>query len=173
MDNKTKEIFTENWTTEAGLLLSGQVNMEYEAFYFYTACYSHFSDPKVKLPGLTSFFKKQSEEEAEHAKKIIEFMNKRGYPLELKDIPAVNIRIDDPTSGILKSCKTLEERVLDNILNICSWAHTAGDDSVTEFFEWFIAEQVSSIDEFNNLWVNCCRCGDEGLGLFLFDQSLM
>lgn len=172
MDSETKQMLSEEWTAEAGILLSSQILLEYNAFYFYTACAAHFDNPAVCLKGLAKFFRKCSAEENEHAQKIIDFMNMRELKIELRTIGAPDIRSYGKTSDVLKACKEFEEMVLNNILNISEIASKVGDGCIVEFFEDFIAEQVRSISEFNNLYVNCQRCGDDGLGLFVFDQSL-
>ncbi|ADM11739.1 soma ferritin [Encephalitozoon intestinalis ATCC 50506] len=173
MNPETREASTDEWKMEAGLLLSSQLLLEYNAFYFYTACAAHFEDPNVCLKGLAGFFKKNSLEENEHAQKIIDFMNMRGLNIEFRTIEAPDIKKYEKTSDILKASKEFEQTVLDNILTISEIAAKAGDETIVQFLEDFIAEQVESISEFNDLYVNCTRCGGEGVGLFLFDQSLL
>lgn len=173
MDSETKQVSSEEWKIEAGLLLSSQVMLEYSAFYLYTACAAHFDDPSVRLKGLERFFRKSSAEEIEHAQKIIRFMNMRELKLELRTIEAPDIKTYGKASDLLKACKEFEQTVLNNILSISDMAENAGDRTIVEFFEDFIAEQVRSIAEFNDLYINCLRCGDEGLGLFVFDKSLL
>lgn len=173
MDTESNQALTDEWKTEAGLLLSSQLLLEYNAFYFYAACGAHFGDPNVCLRGLERFFKESSIEENGHAQQIINFMNMRGLNIEFRTIEAPDIKRYEKTSDILKASKEFEQTVLNNILTISEIAAKAGDGSIVEFFEDFIAEQVKSISEFNDLYVNCVRCGDGGMGLFLFDQSLL
>lgn len=172
MNSQLAQLHSPEWKTETGLLLSSQIMLEYNAFYLYTACAVHFDSPEVSLKGLARFFWKSSNEEREHAQKIIGFANKRGLKIELRTIEAPDFRYSVP-SDILQTCKALEQTVLDNILSISEIAAKAGDGPIVQFFEEFIAEQVSSIAELNDLCVNCRRCGDDGLGLFLFDQKLL
>jgi len=161
------------WREEAALLLSSQLMLEYNAFYFYSACTAHFDDPSVCLQGLASFFKKSLLEENEHAQKIIRFMNMRQLKISFRAMEAPDIKKYGTASNVLKASKEFEESVLDNIETIYSIASKIGDAAITQFLDEFVAEQVKSISELNDMWVNCIRCGDDGMGLFVFDQSLL
>ncbi|AFM98505.1 ferritin [Encephalitozoon hellem ATCC 50504] len=173
MDLESNQALAEEWKTEAGLLLSSQLLLEYNAFYFYTACAAHFGNPTVCLRGLERFFKECSLEENEHAQKIIDFMNMRGLKIEFQSVEAPDIKKYEKTSDILEASKEFEQAVLKNILTISEIAAKAGDGTIVEFLEDFVAEQVRSISKLNDLHVNCVRCGDSGMGLFVFDQSLL
>ncbi|CAD25498.1 SOMA FERRITIN [Encephalitozoon cuniculi GB-M1] len=173
MDPKTKQASSDEWNVEAGLLLSSQLLLEYNAYYFYSACAAHFSRSDVCLKGLASFFRKKSLDENAQAQKIIGFMNMRELDIEFRAIEAPDIKKYGKTSGVLKACKEFEQTVLSNISTISEIARKAGDGAIVQFLEDFIAEQVRSISELSDLCANCARCGDGGVGLFLFDQSLI
>lgn len=46
----------------------------------------YFSRDDVALPGFAHFFKENSDEEREHAEKLLSFQNKRGGRIFLQDI---------------------------------------------------------------------------------------
>jgi ferritin heavy chain len=46
----------------------------------------YFERDDVALPGFAKFFKKSSDEEREHAEKLMNFQNKRGGRIVLQDI---------------------------------------------------------------------------------------
>ena len=48
----------------------------------------YFDRDDVALPGFHKFFKKSSEEEREHAEKLMKYQNKRGGRIVLQDIKA-------------------------------------------------------------------------------------
>jgi len=53
---------------------------------------SYFARDNVALPGLHRFFKASSDEEREHAEKLIEYQNKRGGKVVIAGIPAPDVR---------------------------------------------------------------------------------
>jgi ferritin len=46
----------------------------------------YFDRDDVALPGFSKFFKKSSDEEREHAEKLMKYQNKRGGRIVLQDI---------------------------------------------------------------------------------------
>ncbi|PRQ30385.1 putative ferroxidase [Rosa chinensis] len=60
--------------------------VEYNVSYVYHAMYAYFNRDNVALRGLAKFFKEPSEEEGEHAEKLMEYQNKRGGRVKLKSI---------------------------------------------------------------------------------------
>lgn len=55
------------------------------ALLFYLQAF-YFSRDDVALPGFAHFFKENSDEEREHAEKLLSFQNKRGGRIFLQDI---------------------------------------------------------------------------------------
>merc|ERR1712014_283048 len=51
---------------------------EYSISYLYHSMYAFFDRDNVGLPGFAEYFKHESEEERDHAEKLIEYQNKRG-----------------------------------------------------------------------------------------------
>lgn len=72
--------------------MNDQIELELYAFYTYFSMASYFSQDAMALPGFADYFKKASSEEMVHAQKLMEFQNKRGGRVVLKDIkkPAKN-----------------------------------------------------------------------------------
>lgn len=60
----------QNYHEECEAAINKQVNMELYASYVYLAMGHHFERDDVALPGFSKFFKKQSDEEREHAQKV-------------------------------------------------------------------------------------------------------
>jgi ferritin heavy chain len=69
-----------------------QINLELKASHIYLSMASYFARDNVALPGLHQFFKKSSEEEREHAEKLIDYQNKRGGKVAIQGIPAPDVR---------------------------------------------------------------------------------
>ena len=68
-----------------------QINVEYWASYQYHLMWSYFDRSDVGLKNIAEFFKKSSEEEREHAHKLMEYQNLRGGTVVLKTIPDVSL----------------------------------------------------------------------------------
>lgn len=51
----------------------------------------YFDRDDVALHGFAKFFRKQSEEEREHAEKLMKFQNKRGGRIVLQDIKVLTL----------------------------------------------------------------------------------
>lgn len=70
----------QNFHEETEAALNAQINMELTASYVYQALAYHYDRDDVALPGFSSFFKHNSDEEREHAEKFMKYLNKRGKP---------------------------------------------------------------------------------------------
>lgn len=61
--------------------------------------YAYFDRDNVALPGLARYFRKTSDEEREHAEKLIDFQNRRGGRVRLSLIPAPLSDFDHAEKG--------------------------------------------------------------------------
>ena len=76
----------QNYHDECEAGINGQIELELYAFYTYLSMASHFDRDDVALSGFADYFRKAAHEEMEHAQKLMEFQNKRGGRVVLKDI---------------------------------------------------------------------------------------
>ncbi|MBA0651157.1 hypothetical protein Goklo_018520, partial [Gossypium klotzschianum] len=53
--------------------INEQINVEYNVSYVYHSLYAYFDRDNVALKGFAKFFKESSEEEREHAEKLMEY----------------------------------------------------------------------------------------------------
>ncbi len=152
--------------------INNQINMELLASYTYKSMYFYFSQDSVALPGLANFFKKESEEENEHAMKFIDYISSRGGQLMLKSIEA-------PKNGwnsafeCLESSLEMEKAVNASLLNLHSIGGANNDPHLCDFIESdFLDDQVKAIKKLSDFITQLKRCGTEGLGLFIFDKKI-
>ena len=68
----------QNFHQETEAAINAQINMELTASYVYQSMGFYYDRDDVALPGFSKYFKKQSEEEREHAEKLMSYLNKRG-----------------------------------------------------------------------------------------------
>ncbi|XP_047129930.1 ferritin, heavy subunit [Hydra vulgaris] len=129
----------------------------------------HFDQDDVALAGYFKFFKHQSDEEREHAQKLMKYQNKRGGRVVYKDVQAPQFQVSTPVSA-LEAALELEKKVNESLLNVHAIAGKHSDPHLCDFLESeFLDEQVESINEIAKLITNAKRCGD-GLGVYQFDK---
>ncbi|VDL92602.1 unnamed protein product [Schistocephalus solidus] len=74
--------------SELEMQLNDQITLEYEAFYLYEKMAAYFSRADKSLFGFAAYFRQAAEEEKEHAREFIEFINQRFGTVILKNINA-------------------------------------------------------------------------------------
>ncbi|OON21383.1 ferritin-like protein [Opisthorchis viverrini] len=156
---------------EAGI--NKQINMELHASYVYMAMAHHFSRDDVALPGFHKFFMKQSDEEREHAQKLMKYQNMRGGRIVLQNIAPPETT--SWTSGLeaMEAALELEKSVNKSLLELHAVSGTHGDPQFADFLEGeFLKEQVESIKQISDYVTNLRRCGP-GLGEYLFDKETL
>lgn len=162
----------QNFHTECEAGVNKQINLELYASYVYQSMAWHFDRDDVALPGLHKFFKKSSEEEREHAEKLMKFQNRRGGRVVLKSIekPAKD-EWGSPLEA-MQMALALEKNINQVLLDLHKLATDHGDAHMTDFLEGnYLEEQVESIKELAGYVSQLTRVGP-GLGEFIFDKEL-
>merc|ERR1712218_148531 len=78
----------QNYNEESEAAINKQINMELYASYVYMSMAYHFDRDDVALEGFHKFFKNQSDDEREHAQKLMKYQNMRGGRIVLRDVAA-------------------------------------------------------------------------------------
>ena len=126
----------------------------------------------MALKGFSKFFKKSSDEEREHAEKLMKFQNQRGGRIVLQDIKKPEK--DDWGSGLdaMKAALALERNVNQSLLDLHKVAETHEDAQMQDFLEGnYLQEQVEAIKELGDYVTNLKRLGT-GHGEWHFDREL-
>ncbi|MCI3311106.1 ferritin [Escherichia coli] len=163
----------QNYHTESEAGINRQINMELYASYCYQSMAYYFDRDDVALHGFAKFFRKQSEEEREHAEKLMKFQNKRGGRIVLQDIKKPDR--DEWGTGLdaMQVALTLEKSVNQALLDLHEVAANHKDAQMTDFLEGeFLQEQVNSIKEIGDHVTNLKRVGS-GLGEYMFDKETL
>jgi len=160
------------FTTECEDAINEQINMELYASYVYQSLAMYYDRDDVALPGISAFFKHNSDEEREHAEKFMKYLNKRGGRVVLKDVK----RPDNDEWGTalqgLEVALGLELKVNQALLNLHGVASEKNDAHLADFLESeYLDEQVEAIKELGDLITKCKRTGP-GLGEYIFDKDL-
>jgi len=162
----------QNYHSESEAGINRQINMELYASYCYQSMAFYFDRDDVALPGFSKFFKESSNEEREHAEKLMEFQNKRGGRIVLQDIKRPDR--DEWGTGLeaMQVALGLEKSVNQALLDLHAVASNHNDAQMTDFLEGeFLQEQVKAIKELGDHVTNLKRVGP-GLGEYEFDRRL-
>ena len=105
MASVTRQNFHEE--CEAGI--NKQINLELFASYTYLSMAFYFDRDDQKMPNFSKFLKKQSADEREHAMKLMEYQNKRGGQIVLKDIKKPESDEWGSAAAVLETALELEK----------------------------------------------------------------
>ncbi|XP_002742298.1 soma ferritin-like [Saccoglossus kowalevskii] len=162
----------QNYHTECEAAVNKQINMELYASYAYQSMAFYFDRDDVALPGFYKFFKDSSDEEREHAEKLMKFQNKRGGRVVLQNI--TKPERDEWGTGLdaMQAALALEKNVNQALLDLHTVAEGHGDSQMMDFIEEsYLEEQVESIKKISDYVTNLKRVG-QGLGEYMFDKEL-
>nr|AIA57693.1 ferritin [Galaxea astreata] len=160
----------QNYHEECEAGINKQINLELYASYVYMSMAYHFDRDDVALPGFHKFMLKQSDEEREHAMKLMKYQNQRGGRIVMKEIKKPEN--DEWGTGLeaMEAALNLEKHVNQALLDLHKVADTHGDPQMMDFLEGeFLEEQVESIKQFSEFVTNLKRVGP-GLGEYQFDK---
>ena len=124
------------------------------------------------MPGFAKFFKHNSDEEREHAEKLMKFQNKRGGCTVMNEIPRPSN--DSWSTGLeaLQAALELEKTINQSLTDLHSIGSDHKDANLCDLLEKeFLNEQVEAIKDLGDKITQLKRAG-AGLGEYLFDQSL-
>jgi len=165
-------LIRQNYHEESEAAINKQINMELYASYVYMSMAYHFDRDDVALEGFFKFFKHQSDEEREHAEKLMKYQNQRGGRIVLQNVNAPDVEWASHIKA-LEDALALERKVNDSLLKLHAIAGSHNDAHLCDFLEEnYLNEQVESINEISKLLTNAKRCGD-GLGIYQFDKLTM
>jgi ferritin heavy chain len=162
----------QNYHSECEAMVNKQINLELYASYVYQSMAWYFDRDDVALHGFHKFFKESSEEEREHAEKLMKFQNARGGRIVLQGIEKPER--DEWGSGLeaMQMALALEKNVNQVVLDLHKLADQHHDGHMTNFLESnFLDEQVESIKKIAEFVVQLKRMGP-GLGEQIFDKEL-
>jgi ferritin heavy chain len=155
--------------------INSQINVEFTAFYVYYALHAYFDRDTVALPGFADYFRKQAEEERDHAVKLMHYQNKRGGRVHLKPIavPALHFHNEENSDAIyaMELALQLEKYVQMKLMEVWKVADRERDANMTDFIEDFLDMQVESIKEISDYVAQLKRVGT-GHGVYHFDRVL-
>ena len=157
-------------------IINEQINVEYTAFYAYSALAAYFGRDTVALKGFAAYFRDQATEERGHAEKFIEYQNSRGGKVVLKPLAVPELQFDevDGTSDAIYAsamANTLENFVLNKLLHVSQVANENDDYQLSEFNDQMLDEQTKACKEAADQVALLKRIGT-GHGIYHYDTQL-
>lgn len=151
------------------LLLETQIIREMESAYLYRDM-SRFYALKG-LNGFASWFKKQAEEEMEHAEKIADYLIERDSFYEYRDIEFMKVDYQDVRQPLVKQLE--HEKVVTGLIhNLYKVAEEVGDVAAKIFLNWFVEEQVEEEANAKALIDKIDLVGMGGVAIYQLDKEL-
>ncbi len=150
-------------------ILNKQINEELFSSYLYLSMSNYFSS--INLDGFAKWMRIQSQEEHAHAMKIYDYILQREGKVVLTKIetPKANWKT---SSEIFQETQKHEQHISLCIHNIMNLAIQEKDHATTQFFQWFVGEQVEEEATANNILEKLKMIGDTKSGLFMLDHEL-
>merc|ERR1711997_454817 len=167
--NMTSRI-RQNYKEDCEALVNKQINMELYASYVYMSMAYYFDRDDIAYAGFSSYFKKNSDEERDHAEKFIKYQNRRGGRVVFQDIAKPTTMEWGTPLEAMEAALELEKTVNQSPLDMHKAAD--GDAHLCDFLEAnFLDEQVDAIKEIST-WVTKLKRAGPGLGFHLIDKDI-
>ena len=165
-----------NWSNECENLVNKQILLEYEASINYHTLFAYFDNSDVSLNNIANFFNKSSLEEREHAHKFIEYQNKRGGKVVIKNLEnIINLNYNINNNNVLKAFELalkMEKDIYKNLLLLHKQSEDDNDPQFCDFLESeYLNEQIESINEISKYITKLKMIGDNGHGIWNFDNN--
>jgi ferritin len=150
-------------------ILNKQINEELFSSYLYLSMSSYFSSNN--LDGFAKWMRIQSQEENEHAMKIYEYILQRDGKVVLTTIETPKAVWKSPLEAFQDALKH-EKHISSCIHKIVDLAIQEKDHPTSNFFQWFVSEQVEEEANATNVLEKLKMIGDNKGGLFMLDREL-
>jgi len=161
----------QNFHADCEAAINKQINMELYASYVYMSMAFYFDRDDVAFKNMKKYFLKASEEEREHAMKLMSYQNMRGGRVVLSAIDKPSQDEWGSISNAFNAALALEKEVNQSLLDIHNIAGDRNDPQLCDFLEThYLEEQVKAIKELSDHLTNIERVGT-GLGEFIFDKD--
>lgn len=142
--------------------LNEQIKHEFDAAYSYLAMACYFETHS--LEALAARFREQSDEEREHAMKIVDYLLETGARVTLAPLDAPKHEYNSPADAIATALSQ-EKTVTEQINTLVDLAKSENDHASCSFLQWFVDEQVEEVSSMSHLLEIARMAGDNLLNL--------
>lgn len=149
--------------------INAQINAEMWSAYLYLAMSMDATDKGIK--GVAHWFRKQYEEEMEHAFRFVKYMEEQMARVELKPIDAVQTSWKN-VGEMFEQTLAHEKKVTGMIHNLYELAQKEKDYASTIMLQWFVTEQVEEEADAQEL-IDIYKCVNaDKAAFYMFDKKL-
>jgi ferritin len=149
--------------------LNAQIGKEIYSAYVYLQMSARSAEEG--LPGLSSWFRRQFEEELQHGLKIMDHLADRDAAVRLKEIRPPPTEFKAPLE-VFEKVLHHEQEVSRSIHALVGLAAEEKDVATEEFLQWFVREQVEEEASVQKIIDRLELIGDSGSGMYLLDAEL-
>lgn len=149
--------------------LNKQIQLELTASYDYLAMSTYF-DREV-LKGLAAYFRKQSDEERDHAMRILDYIQDSNEQPTLGPVNAPRAEFASALDA-LKHARDTERANTASIHALYNLAVKEGDLPTQTMLQWFIKEQVEEEKWTEEFVLMAEKIGPHPGALFMFDHRV-
>lgn len=149
--------------------LNKQMNDEYHAAYLYNALSAGCGE--LNRHGAESWLRIHADEEVEHAERIRDFLQDKGYTVEFTGIEAVDKNVTSMLDTFQRALEH-ENIITGQIKDLYAEAVEKQDFEVQVFLNWFIEEQVEEEALFGEIVEVLEDIGDNKAAQAAYDRFL-
>lgn len=149
--------------------LNEQINREFFSSYLYLSMAAYFDT--IGLKGASGWMQIQSNEEREHAMKLVEHLSARGAKLELKAIAQPKAEWKGPMDAF-KAVLEHEQFITHSITDLYEVAVNEKDLPVQFLLQWFINEQVEEEKNASDIISSMARIENHETAVLQLDHQL-
>lgn len=151
--------------------INAQINAEMWSAYLYLAMSEEATDAGMR--GIAHWFRKQYNEEMEHAFKFVDYMHDQMARVELKPIAEVPTKFDKCPLKMFEQTLEHEKKVTAMIHAIAELAAKEKDFATSNFIAWYVNEQVEEEANAQEIVDTLKFLGkDEKVGFYMLDKEL-
>lgn len=146
-----------------------QINRELYSEYLYLSMQAYFE--RLNLKGFVNWMTVQVQEEHAHAMGMFDYLNERGYKVDLRAIEAPVVDGTTPLE-IFEQVLKHEEYVTSRINEMADVAEEVKDRAALKFLDWYINEQVEEEANVGGVLTTLKLIGEDKNALLLLDKDL-
>ena len=149
--------------------LNAQLQKELQSAYVYLGMSAYCETES--LPGMAAWFRRQFDEEQQHAFKFYDFIIDRDGRVQLQALQASPTSYSSPLD-VFETALGHERKVTAAINDLYDLVAREKDFASQALLDWFATEQVEEEKIVGQIVDDLKRIGSDGNGLFLLDKDL-
>lgn len=156
-------------STKIEKILNNQIKIEAESSQIYLAMASW---AEVQgLSGVATFMYAQSDEERDHALRLVRYINERGGHAKISDLSAPAIEFGS-FKEMFETLFKHEVFVSKSINELVDVSLKEKDYATHNFLQWYVAEQIEEESQARTILDKINLIGNDKGGLYLFDNDI-